>query len=105
MQELGALLNAQITASNRDNWQPVEDLVKQLFGKIFADKGDISQPLTQQWRETYGIEFFLKPKRNMQNKLIRLIDKLLSRKRFIIETVIDQLKILHKLNTIAIVAP
>ena len=40
----------------------------------------------------FGIEFFAKPKRNMKNKLIRLHDKLLSRKRYIIETINDQLK-------------
>ncbi|MGF1460813.1 MAG: transposase, partial [Leptolyngbyaceae cyanobacterium] len=35
---------------------------------------------------------FAKPKRNMKNRLMRLTDKLLARKRAIIETVIDQLK-------------
>lgn len=90
--ELGELLNVQITAGNIDDRKPVEDLVKQLFGKVFADRGYVSQPLTEKLRETYGIEFFAKPKRNMKNGLMRLTDKLLSRKRFIIETVIDQLK-------------
>ena len=42
--------------------------------------------------ENFGIEFFAKPRRNMKNSLMRLTDKLLSRKRFIIETIIDQLK-------------
>ncbi|MFN9860778.1 MAG: transposase, partial [Pseudanabaena sp.] len=37
-------------------------------------------------------EFFAKPKRNMKNRLMRLNDKLLARKRSIIETIIDQLK-------------
>ena len=39
-----------------------------------------------------NIEFFAKPRRNMKNKLMRLHDKFLSRKRAIIETIIDQLK-------------
>ena len=39
-----------------------------------------------------GIEFFAKPKRNMKNRLMRLTDKFLARKRSIIETIIDQLK-------------
>jgi hypothetical protein len=38
------------------------------------------------------MSFFAKPKRNMQNHLMQLQDKLLSRKSAIIETVIDQLK-------------
>jgi hypothetical protein len=40
----------------------------------------------------FGIEFFAKPKRNMKNRLMRLYDKLLSRKRSIVETIIDHLK-------------
>jgi hypothetical protein len=39
-----------------------------------------------------GLEFFVKPRSNMKNHLMRLHDKLLSRKRSIIETIIDQLK-------------
>ncbi|MFM7909332.1 MAG: transposase, partial [Microcystis sp.] len=38
------------------------------------------------------MEFFAKPKRNLKNRLIRLHDQLLSRKRSIVETIIDQLK-------------
>jgi hypothetical protein len=38
------------------------------------------------------LSFFAKPKRNLKNRLIRLYDKLLSRKRSIVETIIDQLK-------------
>ena len=34
----------------------------------------------------------VKPKRNMKNKLMPLMDKLLTRKRSIIETIIDQLR-------------
>jgi len=48
--------------------------------------------LTEQLREDFGIEFFVKPKRNMKNRLMRLQDKLLSRKRSIVEIIIDQLK-------------
>jgi hypothetical protein len=39
-----------------------------------------------------GIQLITKPKRNMKNKLMPLMDKLLTRKRSIIETIIDQLK-------------
>jgi hypothetical protein len=39
-----------------------------------------------------GIQPIAKPKRNMKNKLMSLIDKLLIRKRSVIETIIDQLK-------------
>jgi hypothetical protein len=39
-----------------------------------------------------GIQSITKPKRNMKNKLMLLVDKLLLRNRSIVETIIDQLK-------------
>jgi hypothetical protein len=90
--EHGELLNMTITAGNVDDRKPVPDLVADLFGKIFADRGYVSQPLATQLFEDFGIEFFAKPRRNMKNRLMRLNDKLLARKRSIIETIIDQLK-------------
>ncbi|MBE9140921.1 IS982 family transposase [Nodosilinea sp. LEGE 07088] len=90
--ERGELLNIQITPGNTDDRKPVEDLLEGLYGKVFADRGYVSKALAQRLFETYGIEFFAKPKRNMKNHLMRLTDKLLARKRAIIETVIDQLK-------------
>jgi hypothetical protein len=90
--ELGELLNMTVTPGNVDDRKPVPDLLSGLFGKVFGDRGYVSQPLAQQLLKDFGIEFFAKPKRNMKNKLMRLTDKLLARKRAIIETVIDQLK-------------
>jgi len=90
--EIGELLNLQITSGNVDDRVPVPDLLQSLFGKVFADRGYVSKSLAQKLLEDFGIEFFAKPRRNMKNSLMRLTDKLLSRKRFIIETIIDQLK-------------
>ena len=90
--ECGELLNIQITPGNVDDRKPVLDLLKLLFGKVFGDRGYVSQTLAAQLFEDFGIQFFAKPRRNMKNRLIRLTDKLLSRKRSIIETIIDQLK-------------
>jgi len=86
------LLNITLTPGNTDDRRPVPELLEGLFGQVFADRGYVSQPLAQQLFQAYGIHFFAKPKRNMKNRLMRLTDKLLSRKRFIIETIIDQLK-------------
>jgi hypothetical protein len=90
--EVGELLNLQITPGNTDDRKPVPDLLKSLFGKVFADRGYVSKALAQQLFQDFGIEFFAKPKRNMKNHLMLLTDKLLARKRSIIETIIDQLK-------------
>ena len=90
--ECGELLNMTLTPGNTDDRKPVFDLLSVLSGKVFADKGYVSKKLVKQLLETFNIEFFAKAKRTMKNKLMRLNDKLLSRKRSIIETVIDQLK-------------
>jgi transposase len=90
--EVGELLNVHITPGNVDDRQPIPKLLQSLFGKVFADRGYVSQALTEKLLQDFGIEFFVKPKRNMKNRLMRLSDKLLSRKRSIIETIIDQLK-------------
>ncbi|MGB3295945.1 MAG: IS982 family transposase [Phormidesmis sp.] len=90
--ECGDLLDITITPGNTDDRKPVMDLLSGLWGKVFADRGYVSAKLAKQLLETFDIEFFAKPRRNMENHLMRLSDKLLSRKRSIVETVIDQLK-------------
>ena len=88
----GELLNLALTPGNVDDRKPVPRLVKRLFGKIFADKGYLSQPLFQQLLETFGLQLITKLKSNMKNRLLPVEDKLLLRKRAIVETIIDQLK-------------
>ncbi|NJL40828.1 MAG: IS982 family transposase [Leptolyngbyaceae cyanobacterium SM1_4_3] len=88
----GELLNFVVTPGNTDDRTPVAKLLQQLFGKVFADKGYISQKLAKQLLESIGVQLITKFKRNMKNRLMPLSDRLLLRKRAIIETVIDQLK-------------
>jgi len=90
--EFGQLLNVTITPGNVDDRQPVKDLLSGLFGKIFADRGYVSQKLAAKLLQDFGIQFFAKPRRNMKNQLMRLHDQLLARKRSIVETINDQLK-------------
>jgi hypothetical protein len=66
-------------------------LLQPLFGKVFADKGYVSQKLAQQLLKTAGIQLITKLKRNMKQQLLPLSDRLILRKRSIIETIIDQL--------------
>ena len=80
-----------ITAGNVDDRQPVPAMTKKLFGKLFGDRGYISQKLFEELYER-GLQLITKLKKNMKNKLMPMIDKLLLRKRALIETVNDQLK-------------
>lgn len=88
----GEILACQITPGNVDDRKPVPMLCKRLFGKLIADRGYISQPLFEQLLETFNVQLITRLKKNMKNRLMPLIDKLLLRKRAIIESVVDQLK-------------
>jgi len=88
----GELLNIALTPGNVDDRKPVPKLVRRLFGKLFADKGYLSRPLFEQLLTTFGIQLITKLRRNMRNQLMPLSDKLLLRKRAIVESIIDQLK-------------
>nr|WP_233455599.1 IS982 family transposase [Dolichospermum flos-aquae] len=90
------LLAFQITPGNTDDRKPVPTLTKNLFGKIFGDKGYISQKL---WLELWsnGLKLITPLKKNMRNKLLSLEEKLMLRKRSLIETVNDQLKNISQL--------
>jgi transposase len=90
--EQGELLDLTLTPGNTDDRKPVVPLLKAVFGKVFADRGYVSRHLRLLLLNTCSIEFFAKPKRNMKNQLMRLTDKLLSRKRSIVESIIDPLK-------------
>lgn len=89
--EYGEVLAFTLTAGNVDDRKPVPTLVKALFGKLFGDKGYLSQPLLETLLEQ-GLQLITGIRANMKNRLMLMRDKLLLRKRYIIETINDQLK-------------
>lgn len=89
--EIGEILACCLTPANVDDRKPVPTLARNLFGKLFGDKGYISQKLFAELFEQ-DIQLITTVRSNMKNRLLPLIDKVLLRKRFIIETVNDQLK-------------
>jgi hypothetical protein len=89
--EQGELLAFKLTPANTDDRKPVPEMTEGIFGKLFGDRGYISQKLFEQLYDR-GLELITKRKRNMKPKLIKLMDKILLRKRSIIESVNDQLK-------------
>jgi hypothetical protein len=89
--EKGELIAFKLTRGNVDDRDPVQDLSKGLMGKLFGDKGYISCPLFEELFQR-GLLLITKVRKNMKNKLISVFDKILLRKRVIIETVNDQLK-------------
>jgi len=89
--DCGELLAFQVTPGNTDDRKPVPRLVKGLTGKLFGDRGYISQKLFETLLEQ-DLQLITKLRKGMKNKLLPLADKLLLRKRALIETINDQLK-------------
>ena len=81
-----------LTPGNVDDRKPVPGLVRDLLGKLVADRGYISKKLGKQLRALFDLQLITKLRSNMKNQLLPISDKLLLRKRALIETVIDQLK-------------
>ena len=90
--DCGELLAFCLTPGNVDDRQPVPRLVRRLFGKLFGDRGYISESLAEALLVEHGIHLITKARKNMRGRLLGLTDKLLLRKRAIIESVNDQLK-------------
>lgn len=87
----GELLAFKLTPANTDDRSPVPEMTRGIWGKLFGDKGYISQPLFDLLFKQ-GLQLITKIKKNMKNKLMPMTDKILLRKRALIETVNDQLK-------------
>jgi transposase len=90
--ERGEILQFCITPGNVDDRKPVPQLSKKLFGKLFGDKGYISKSLAQSLREMFDLQLITKLRDTMKNQLMTWSDRILLRRRAIIETIIDQLK-------------
>lgn len=89
----GELLNFVITQGNVDDREPLKNpnFLKALNGKLYADKGYISKELTN-LLFIDGLHLITSIRNNMKNSLMELKDKILLRKRSVIETVNDELK-------------
>ncbi len=87
---LGELMAIHITAGNIDDRKPVSRMVKTLRGKLLGDKGYIKKVLVKELFEQ-GLEFITTIKKNMKQSL-SVFNRILLRKRAIIETVNDLLK-------------
>lgn len=89
----GELLNFMITQGNVDDREPLKNknFVNELKGKMFADKGYISKELSN-ILFINGLHLITSIRNNMKNVLMEVKDKILLRKRSVIETVNDELK-------------
>jgi hypothetical protein len=95
----GEILSFFLTKGNVDDrdLKVMESMTKDMFGKLFADKGYISKKLSDLLFSN-GIQLIAKPKKNMKNVNLSQSDKILLRKRSIIESVNDELKNICKIQ-------
>ena len=91
--EKGSILNFVITQGNVDDRDPLNNpkFIEKVKGKLYADKGYISTKITQ-LLFVDGIQLITGIRNNMKNCLLELKDKILLRKRSVIETINDELK-------------
>lgn len=95
----GEILSFYLTKGNVDdrNIKLMTSMTEKIFGKLFGDKGYISKALSDLlWGN--GIQMITKPRKNMKEFNISQSDKILLRKRAIIECVYDELKNICKLQ-------
>lgn len=90
--DCGEILNCCITPGNTDDRRPVPKLLQHVFGKVFGDKGYLSQALADQLLADYAIELITRVRSNMQAKVLDELDQFCLRKRAIVESIYDQLK-------------
>jgi Transposase DDE domain len=89
----GELLNYVLTKANKHdaNIDLMNILVEDLFGKLYGDKGYLSKNLFETLFHK-GVHVVTKIRRNMKNCLMSLSDKIMLRKRAVVECVNDELK-------------
>lgn len=74
----GELLSFCVTQANVDDREPLknEGFLKSIFGKLFGDKGYISEKLYQ-LLFVEGIQLITSIRNNMKNSLMEMSDKIL----------------------------
>lgn len=89
----GEILNFVITQANVDDRQPLknQNFINCIKGKLYGDKGYLSKELTD-LLFIDGLHLVTTIRNNMKNSLMELKDKIMLRKRSVIETVNDELK-------------
>lgn len=89
----GEILNFVLTQANVDDREPLKNasFIQKIKGKLYADKGYLGKDLAE-LLFVDGLHLITSIRNNMKNVLMELKDKILLRKRSVIETVNDELK-------------
>ncbi len=82
-----------LTQGNVDDREPLksDNFHKKIIGKLYGDKGYIGKDIFEKLFVD-GVHLITKIRKNMKNSLMHTYDKVMLKKRAIIETVNDELK-------------
>nr|WP_263364501.1 transposase [Candidatus Enterovibrio escacola] len=92
----GGIISVTVTTVNVDDIKSVSEMVDEIWGCLYGEKGYISGSLKRELADK-GVILITGVKKNMKPKVMKLWNRLILRQRFIIETVFNQLK-KHILN-------
>ena len=92
----GEIVRLTITPGNCDDRSPVRDMLKGLKTNLIGDKGYLSQSLFEDLLES-GTTLITKVRKNMNNRLMEITDKLMLMKRCFIESIFSSMKSLNTL--------
>jgi len=89
----GEILNFMITPGNVDDREPLKNqkFIEKIKGNLYGDKGYVSKALTE-LLFIDGLHLVTGIRNNMKNVLMEMKDKIMLRKRSVIETINDELK-------------
>jgi hypothetical protein len=87
----GEIVAAKVTTGNVHDTQPVRELAESLTNKLYGDKGYLSKALEADLLDK-GVSLITTVRKNMKAKAMSLWDRAMLSKRYIIETINDQLK-------------
>jgi len=92
----GEIVRLAITPGNVDDRTPVRSMMTGIATKLIGDKGYISQALSRDLLQ-HGTTLITKARKNMEQKILGIQDKMMLLKRCFIETVFSSMKCLNTL--------
>ena len=89
--EHGEIISYMLSTGNASDLSAVSYLTRNCFGQLFGNKGYLSQSKFDKLYEK-GVQLITKIRKNIKNKLMPMMDKLLLKKHGLIESVNNRLK-------------
>lgn len=87
----GEIVNLRVTKANVDDRIGARDLLQELIGKVFGDRGYIGKDFFKSMYES-GVHIVTKIKAKMKNILMDIWDKFYLKKRSIVESIFSSIK-------------